>query len=306
MASMWNLGGLTPLQLVKRVGQEVSNDDISGRAAQLAYYFLLALFPLLIFLISLLGFMAGAGSDLRQALMENLSRVMPGSASDLVQKTIDDVVRASGGGKLLFGLLAALWAASNGMGAITETLNVAYGVGETRPWWKRRAVAVGLTIGVSLLVILSLVLVLYGGKLAEFLSAHVGLGSTFVIAWKIAQWPAVLILMFIAFGLIYYFAPNLKKPEWHWITPGAAVGLVLWLLGSFAFRLYLHYFNSYSATYGSLGAVIILMLWFYISGFAVLAGGEVNSEIGKATEESDKREQQQRRVEQELQQLKAA
>ena len=303
---MWKLGGLTPLQMLNRVGQEISKDDISGRAAQLAYYFLLALFPLLIFMISLLGFMAGAGSDLRQALMENLSRVMPGSASDLVQKTIDDVVRSSGGGKLLFGLLAALWAASNGMGAITDTLNVAYGVEETRPWWKRRLVAVGLTIGVSLLVILSLVLVLYGGKLAEFLSAHVGLGSAFVIAWQIAQWPAVLILMFIAFGLIYYFAPNLKKPEWHWISPGAAVGLVLWLLGSLAFRTYLHYFNSYSATYGPLGAVIILMLWFYISGFAVLVGGEVNSEIGKASEESSKRERQQRRVEQELQQPKAA
>src|SRR4051812_42458930 len=135
MASMWNLGGLTPLQLVQRVGQEVSKDDISGRAAQLAYYFLLALFPLLIFMISLLGFMAGAGSALRQGLMENLSRVMPGSASDLVQKTIDDVIRSSGGGKLIFGLLTALWAASNGMGAITETLNVAYGVEETRPWW---------------------------------------------------------------------------------------------------------------------------------------------------------------------------
>jgi membrane protein len=306
MASLWKLGGLTPLQLGKRVGSEFGKDDISGRAAQLSYYFLLALFPLLLFLVSLLGYLSGPGSQLRQALLENLSRMMPGSASDLVQKTLDEVVRSRGGGKLILGLLGALWAASNGMGALTDTLNIAYDVEETRPWWRRRLVAVGLTIAASLLVISSLVLVLYGEKIAEFLSAHMGLGSTFVVAWKIIQWPAVLAIMFLTFSLIYYFAPNLKKPEWHWITPGAALGLVLWLLGSLAFRVYLNYFNSYSATYGSLGAVIILMLWFYISGFAVLTGGEVNSEIGKAAEEAEKREGSQRRIEQELRQLKAA
>lgn len=303
MASIWNLGGLTPLTLGKRVAAEISKDDLSGRAAQLAYYFLLALFPLLIFLISLFGYLAGPGSELRQALMENLSRVMPPTASDMVQKTIDEIVKARGAGKLLFGLLAALWAASNGMGAITETLNVAYNVQETRPWWKRRLVAVGLTIAVSLLVIFSLVLVLYGGKLAEFLAANIGLGTTFVIAWKVLLWPAVLMLMFIAFGLIYYFAPNLEKPEWHWITPGAAVGLVLWVMGSLAFRIYLQFFDSYSATYGSLGALIILMLWLYISGFAVLIGGKVNSEIGKAAEAAEQKETERHRM---LQELRAA
>lgn len=303
MASIWNLGGLTPLTLGKRVAAEISKDDLSGRAAQLAYYFLLALFPLLIFLISLFGYLAGPGSELRQALMENLSRVMPPTASDMVQKTIDEIVKARGAGKLLFGLLAALWAASNGMGAITETLNVAYNVEETRPWWKRRLVAVGLTIAVSLLVIFSLVLVLYGGKLAEFLAANIGLGTTFVIAWKVLLWPAVLMLMFIAFGLIYYFAPNLEKPEWHWITPGAAVGLVLWVMGSLAFRIYLQFFDSYSATYGSLGALIILMLWLYISGFAVLIGGKVNSEIGKAAEAAEQKETERHRM---LQELRAA
>jgi membrane protein len=303
MASLWKLGGLTPLDLGKRVGQETSEDDISGRAAQLSYYFLLALFPLLLFLISLLGFFAGPGSELRQTLMENLARVMPGSASELVHKTIDEVFRSRGSAKLILGLLGALWAASAGLAALTDTLNIAFDVEETRPWWKRRLVAVGLTIASSLLVICSLVLVLYGGKIAEFLSANVGLGPSFVIAWKIIQWPAVLVLMFLTFSLLYYFAPNLEKPEWHWITPGAAVGLVLWLLGSLAFRVYLSYFDSYSATYGSLGAVIILMLWFYISSFAVLIGGEVNSEIGKATEEAEQKEEKRTRM---LQELRAA
>jgi membrane protein len=301
MESLWKFGGLTPLKLGKRVAAEISEDDISGRAAQLAYYFLLALFPLLLFLITLLGYFAGPGSELRQGLLDNLVRVMPQSASDMVQQTMDQVVQARGPGKLLFGMLAALWAASNGMGAITDTLNIAYDVKETRPWWKRRLVAVGLTVATSLLVITSLVLILFGGKLAEFLGANIGLGSTFVIVWKIAQWPAVLGLMFLTFSLIYYFAPNLEKPEWHWITPGAAVGLILWLVGSFAFRIYLSYFDSYSATYGSLGAVIILMLWFYISGFAVLIGGEVNSEIGKAAEEAEQKEEKRTRMLQELQ-----
>lgn len=300
MASLWSLGGLTPLELIKRVGQQISQDDISGRAAQLAYYFLLALFPLLIFLVSLLGFLSAPGSQLRQALLDNLSRVMPGSASELVHKTIDEVFRSRGGGKLILGILGALWAASAGMGALTDTLNVTYNVEEDRPWWKRRLIAIGLTIATSVLVIVALVLVLYGGRLAEFISRHVGLGDSFVLAWKIIQWPAVLLVMSVAFGLIYYFGPNLKRREWHWITPGVVAGLFLWLLGTFAFRIYLSYFNSYGATYGSLGAVIILMLWFYISGFAVLVGGEVNSEIGRAAEHTEQREEQHRRIEQEL------
>jgi membrane protein len=306
MASLWKLGGLTPLELGKRVVQEIGKDDLAGRAAQLAYYFLLALFPLLIFLVSLLGYLSGPGSQLRQGLLDNLSRVMPDSASELVHRTIDQVVGSRGGGKLIFGLLGALWAASAGLAALTDTLNIAYSAEETRPWWKRRLVAIALTIAVSVLVIFSLVLVLYGGRIAAFIAAHVGFTDAFVLAWKIIQWPAVLVVMSLAFGLVYYFAPNLKKREWHWVTPGTVTALMLWLLGSFVFRTYLSYFNSYGATYGSLGALIILMLWFYISGFAVLIGGEVNSEIGRAAEKAEEQEDQHRKIEQELEQLKAA
>src|SRR5262245_36811021 len=251
MASMWNLGGLTPLQLAKNVAKHVDNDDVSGRAAQLAYYALLALFPLLIFLISLLGYFSGPGSQLRQALLDNLSRVMPGSASDLVHKTLDQVFRSRGSGKLILGLIGALWAASAGMAALIATLNVAYHVKETRAWWKRRLIAIALTIAVSVLVIVSLVLVLYGGRLALFISSHVGLGDTFVLVWRIVQWPAVLVVMLLAFGLIYYFGPAVKNRRWHWMSPGAVAALTLWLLGTFAFRVYLNYFNSYGATYGS-------------------------------------------------------
>jgi membrane protein len=288
-ASMWGLGGLSVTELAKRVWAEMEDDDIFGRAAQLSYYFLLALFPLLLFLTSLLGYLAQAGTQLRGELLGYLSTVVPAQASALINTTVDEVSKASGGGKVSFGLLAALWAASNGMGAICAALNVAYEVKETRSWWKVRLVAVVLTISLSLLIMSALVLVLFGGHIADLIAAHLMFGSVFTTTWKILQWPLVLAFVLGAFALIYYIAPDLKeRRKWAWITPGSVLAVVLWLLVSFAFRLYLHFFDSYSATYGSLGAVIILMLWFYLTGAAVLIGGEVNSEITFATEGIDK------------------
>ena len=279
MASLWKLYGLSPLALLKRVWAEIQNDDVFGRAAQLSYYFLLALFPLLIFLTSLIGMVLGTGSGLRRSLFSYLAEVMPPTAFKLVEATMIEINKGSSGGKLSFGLLAALWAASNGMGAITEALNVAYDVKESRPWWKSRLQSIGLTVALSVLIIGALVLVLYGGKIVGALEAGFDLGSGFVTIWRLAQWPIVLASMLLAFALIYYFAPDLREQKWTWLTPGAVVGVVLWLLASFGLRTYLHFFDSYSNTYGSLGAVIILMLWLYLTGVAVLVGGELNSEL---------------------------
>jgi membrane protein len=284
-ASLWRLGGLSWKELARRVWAETNDDDIFGRAAQLSYYFLLALFPLLLFLTSLLGYFAQAGTELRGELLRYLGTVVPAQASMLINTTVDEVSKSSGGGKLSFGLLAALWAASNGMGAICAALNVAYEVKETRSWWKVRLIAVVLTIGLSVLILSALLLVLFGGRIADLIAAHFMFGGFFKTAWTIIQWPLVLAFVLLAFALIYYVAPDLKeRRRWEWVSPGAVLAVLLWLLVSFAFRLYLHYFNSYSATYGSLGAVIILMLWFYLTGAAVLIGGEVNSEITFATE----------------------
>lgn len=280
--SLWKLGGLSWLALGKRVWADIGKDDIFGRAAQLSYYFLLALFPLLLFLTSVIGIVMGSGTGLRHSLFNYLGTVLPPSATQLVSTTMFEVSEASGGGKISFGILAALWAASAGMGAISESLNVAYHVKETRPWWKQRLIAVGLTLVLAVLIITALVVVLYGGRIADYLAIHYGLGGTFALAWKILQWPIVLCFLFLAFGLIYYWAPDLRDQDWRWVTPGSLVAVVLWLLVSFGFRLYLHYFNSYSKTYGSLGAVIILMLWFYFTGAAILIGGEVNSDIEAA------------------------
>ncbi len=282
MASLWKLGGLGWRELAKRVWAEVQEDNVFGRAAELSYYFLLALFPFLIFLTSVIGLILGSGTGTRHTFFQYLARIMPPSAFQLIDNTMYEVSESSGGGKLSFGILAALWAASNGLGAITESLNTAYDLKESRPWWKQRLTAIGLTISLSILIIGALILVVAGGRIAEWLAAHYGLGPVFPIGWKIIQWPVVLACMTFAFALIYYLAPDFREQAWQWLTPGAVIGVALWLLVSLAFRIYLHYFNSYSATYGSLGAVIILMLWLYLTGAAVLIGGEVNSEIENA------------------------
>ena len=282
MASLWKLGGLSWSELGKRVWSEVQEDNVFGRAAELSYYFLLALFPFLIFLTSTIGLVLGSGTGTRHALFNYLGRIMPPSAFQLLDNTMREVFASSGGGKLSFGILAALWAASNGMTAITGTLNTAYDLKESRPWWKQRLIAMSLTIALSILIILALVLVVAGGHIADWLTSVFGFGPVFPIAWKIIQWPVVLGCMTLAFALIYYFAPDFREQSWQWLTPGAAIGVALWLLVSIAFRLYLNFFDSYSATYGSLGAVIILMLWLYFTGTAVLIGGEVNSEIENA------------------------
>jgi membrane protein len=275
---------------LRRVRARAEEDEILGRAAQLSFYFLLALFPLLLFLITLFGYMAGAGSHLRHKLITYLGSVMPGSALQLVVATIEEVTRARGGGKLWFGLLASLWAASSGFNALAQALNSAYDVPETRSWWKLRLISIGLTVAIAVLIVSALVIVLYGGRLGNFLATWANEDFAFTLVWKILQWPISLAFVFIAFSLIYQFGPNVGARRSgkrilasdfrrRWLSPGVVVAVILWLLVSLGFRLYLHFFNSYSATYGSLGALIILMLWFYLTGAAILLGGEINCEL---------------------------
>ncbi len=280
-----------------RVWARAEEDEVFNRSAQLSYYFLLALFPLLLFLITLFGYFSGAGTRLHQQLISYLSNVMPSAAVQLVVATIDEVTHARGGGKLSFGLLAALWAASSGMNAIAQALNAAYDVTETRAWWKVRLISIALTVVLALLIISALLLVLYGGQVGHFLAAMIHLGRAFTVTWKILQWPISLAFVFLAFSLIYQFAPNagarrrgkrIPSADYRrrWVSPGVVIAVVLWLLVSLGFRLYLHFFNSYSATYGSLGALIIMMLWFYLTGAAILLGGEINCEFESSEQAS--------------------
>jgi len=229
--------------------------------------------------MTLLGYFAASGSQLRDSLLSYLSKVMPYSAVTLVRSTLDEVTAARGGGKLTFSLLAALWVASSGMGAISDTLNVVYNVKETRAWWKVRLISVALTAALAVLIVAALTIVIYGGRVGDAVAGSVGYGGAFKIAWRIVQWPIMLVCVYFTFHLIYYFAPNRPLRRWQRTTAGAIIAVVLWLLISFGLRIYLHFFNSYSLTYGSLGALIVLMLWFYLTGMAVLIGGEINSEM---------------------------
>jgi membrane protein len=276
LPSLWKFGGYSGLQLIRATVKKIGQDELSTRSAALSYYFLLALFPLLLFLLSLIGIFAGHGSQLREVIVSGLGRMAPGSASNLVHSVIEQTFKASSGVKLAAGILGALWAASGGMGAVVVSLNVIHRVSETRPWWKQRLTTVGLTLGLAVLVIVALVLVLYGGKIEETLATHIGLSRPFRLAWRAIQWVVSFAAMFLSFSLVYYFGPDIEDRKWYWVTPGAVAGVALWLLSSLGFRVYLHFFNSYSATYGSLGAVIILMLWLYMTGLAILVGGELN------------------------------
>jgi membrane protein len=264
-------------EIFKRTWKEGSEDDVLGRSAQLAYYFFLALFPLLICVVTVLGVLAGKGAHVQDAVLNFLSTVLPGSASDLVQKTLTEVDQAHATSKLSVGLIFSLWTASAGMSAIMDTLNVEYEVHESRSFIKRNAVALGLTLGVAILLIAAAAIVLAGGPAAEAFS-----GGIVKMAIKIAQWPVAIALVLLGFALVYFFAPDVKEQKWQWITPGAVFGVALWLAASFALKIYLHFFNTYSATYGSLGAVIILLLWFYVSGASLLFGAEINSVIEDA------------------------
>lgn len=282
LESVWNLGGLTRRQLCARVWNDIYEGDLFTRSAALSYYFLLALFPLLLFLTAALGYFADAGTELRKNLLDYLASVAPSTASTLVRATVAEITENANTGKLSFGLVAALWFASFGMGAVGDTLNTAYKVRESRPWWRVRLVSLCLTVALAVIIVSALALMFYGGEIGAGLAARLDLGDAFKAVWTFVQWPVVLVSVLFGFALIYYFAPDLKHQKWYWITPGSLTGVVLWLLVSYGFRVYLRYFDRYSVTYGSLGAVIVLLLWFYLTGAAILVGGAVNAEIEHA------------------------
>lgn len=281
--SVWNLGGLTFKQFVSEVGTQISVADVFGRAAQLAYYFFLALFPLLLFVLSTMALVTKPGSSLEHSLMNSVSRFAPGGdEAALIQRTIEQTFHAAGGWKAILGIIGALWSASSGVSALMDTLNSAFATKETRSYLKRTLISVWMTIAGSALIIAAIGLLLVGQNLAHHFASSGKLGPVAQWSWIILQWPLLIFLMLVAFAMVYYFAPNVEHPAWHWVTPGSAVGVTLWLAISFALRVYLKYFNSYSKTYGALTAVIIVLLWFYLTGAAILIGGVINSVIEHA------------------------
>lgn len=268
------------IEVAKAVVRRNGTHEVLTRSAALSYYFLLALFPFLLFLVSLLSLFAEHNPQLRDNIVSALGGMAPGSATQLLHRVVRETFTSTDGAwKLAVGIGGAFWAASGGISAIMEALNVIYDTRETRPWWKQKFTVLALTLAIAVLGIFALLLALYGGKIGGTIGSEIGMGTLFRWAWKILQWPVSFAAMLLAFSTLYYFAPNLRERKWHWVSPGSVAGVTLWIAASIGFRVYLHYFNHYSATYGSIGAVIILLLWLYITGFAILTGGEVNRVI---------------------------
>jgi membrane protein len=259
-------------------------EDLLSSAAQVAFYFAFALFPLLLFLVALFGFVLESANDLRDEMFFYLRQVMPGSASDLVQKTIDEVTENSSGGKLTFGIAVALYSASAGIDSIRIALNGVYNLTETRPFWKTKLLTLFLTFILAVLITVALGIVFYGEKFLTLILDTISLPIPSPFFLGVLQWVTVLVVLISTFALLYNYLPKHKKNAWVWITPGAIVGIALWLALSYAFRLYLDYFNTYDKTYGSLGAVIILMLWLYLTALVILIGGSINAVLQEFTD----------------------
>lgn len=271
------LGGLTLKALTRKVWHAANEDDSFGSAAKLSYYFLLALFPMLIFLTSLIGFLPGV----QQKILLTLAEVAPGEAIELVMDTLNDVVSKRSGGLLSFGVLGALWAASSGMSAAMDALNVAYQAPSARSFWKQRSMALGLTMMLLLLATMGTVLIMFGDRLSAAVASRLGFGAVFAAVWRWVDNLLGLLLLLLGLGVLYGFGPNVAQ-KWRWITPGAVFAAVGMIAVSLLFSFYLRVGPGYSATYGSLGAVIVLMLWLYLMGLVLLIGGEINCEIERA------------------------
>lgn len=280
---LWSLGGLTKRELLGKVLRSADKNDLPGRAAQLSFFFLLAIFPLLIFVSALLGYVFAAERDLHARLLQYLGAIMPWAAYELLQGTVNDIVTGTSGSTLSLGLILTLWTGSTGMVAVIEGLNIAYRVPEQRRWWLRRIVALALTVSMGLLALVAMTLITAGDTLAELVGSIVSTNNLLVTTSALVQWAVAGGSMLIGLLIIYRFAPNLPDQGVEAVLPGAIVALAGWLAASAVFRLYLALFDSFSRTYGSLGAVVVLLLWLYLSAGSILLGGEVNSAIRTAS-----------------------
>jgi len=282
LRSLWNLEGVPVRAIAKHTWRATLDDNLVGRAAELGFYFIFALFPSLFTATSILGLAARSASKIYYSLLGYLSIVIPHAAMDTVLQTFNQTTAATTSGKLTFGLIFAIWSASVGFSAIQDSLNIVYKIKETRSYFAARLSAIGVTILLMALVT-AMLLCLLGGdffaRMAELRLGHNVVALTLAVVSRAISWTLAAVLLSLFFAVIYYFAPDKKASQWHWLTPGALVGILGWLVASIGLRIYVHEFGDYSMTYGSLGAVIILLTWFYLSGLMLLVGAEINSEI---------------------------
>jgi membrane protein len=269
-------------ELAWRTVADSVEDGVPGLAAQLAFYFFLGLFPALLLLVSLVALLP---VDPQLAMViDRVQAVAPSEVLSVVRDQIERVRDGPPGGLLTLAIAGAIWSSSSAMTAIIGTLNRAYDIEEGRPWWKTRLLAMGLTLMLAVFIVVAFALVVGGIDLAEWLAHRLGAGEMFTRFSSLVQWPLALFLVVLAVDLVYFVAPN-AETEWAWLTPGAVLATSLWAVASLGFKLYVNNFADFGAVYGSIGGVIVLLLWFYLSGFALLVGAELNAEIDKATPE---------------------
>ena len=263
---------------LRRTVREFNDDNLTDWAAALTYYSILAIFPALLALVSVVGLL---GDSTTQSLIDNLSTVAPGPAKDIVTSALQNLQKNQGAAGILFvvGLATALWSASGYVAAFMRASNVIYDVGEGRPIWKTLPTRVVTTLVLLLMLGLVAVGVTFTGGLARQAGNVLGLGSSAVQAWDIAKWPVILIVVMTMFAILYWASPNVRHPKFRWITPGSVAAVLLWIVASAGFALYVASFASYNKTYGALGGVIIFLVWLWISNIAVLLGAELNAEV---------------------------
>jgi membrane protein len=270
--------GVNPFELIKRTVKEVIDDDCAGVAAQLAYYFALALFPALLFLVALASYLP---YNVVNDAVAALDPIAPPEVLTIIRKQLESIVAGDATGLVTIGILGALWSSSGAMTSIVSALNTAYDIPESRPWWKVRLVSIALTIGLVLFVLLAFTLIVAGPNAGHWLTNWFGLSDVFDKAWVYSRWPLTFALATTGVAIVFYYAPDADQ-DWVWITPGSIVTTILWVSFSMAFRLYVTRVGDYAATYGALAGAAILLLWLYFSGLALLIGGELNSEIEHA------------------------
>jgi membrane protein len=264
--------------VLRRTVREFKEDNLTDWAAALTYYGILSIFPALLALVSLLGLI---GQSATQPLIDNVGAVAPGAAKQIFTSAVQNLQKSQGSAGILFfvGLGAAIWSASAYVAAFMRASNAIYEVGEGRPIWKTLPVRVGVTIVTLVLLAISALAVVITGPLAKQVGNVLGIGSAAVTAWDIAKWPVLLLIVSFMFALLYWAAPNVKHPKFRWVTPGGVLAVVLWLVASAAFAFYVSNFGSYNKTYGSLGGVIVFLIWLWISNVVILLGAEFNAEL---------------------------
>ncbi len=266
--------------VLKRTVKQFGRDNLTDWAAALTYYGVLSLFPGVIVLTALLGLL---GPDKIQTVIDNVGQVVPGQGKDVLIGAIKELAGSRGlaGPLAIIGLLGALWSASGYVGAFMRASNAIYGMPEGRPVWKVVPIRVLLTIGIVVLLALCALGVVATGSVARRLGDLIGLGSTGVLVWEIAKWPVIALLVSVAFALLYWVGPNVRQPGFKWLTPGGLLAVLLWVLASAGFALYVANFGSYNKTYGSLAGVIVFLVWLWISNLAVLLGAELDAELAR-------------------------